>query len=109
LNRIEQKIIAEGLRQKRNSAALHRSPACFPVPVCGDEDNWNPMARSGKLALKFQSIHAWHLNIHDQAGRFGEEGRLQEALCRVKSRGSKVKGLEKSYCRSADRLIIIDN
>jgi hypothetical protein len=97
------------LAEEANRAAGLRA---LPYPLFGEGGNENdrhsPMA-SREHALKFQSAHPWHLNVHDKAGSVVQPGRSQKFLCGREREGRKAERSHKTAHCCADRFIVVDN
>src|SRR5437879_2519653 len=70
----------------------------------GDEDCWNSYAVAYEMSLKLQTVHLWHLKIHNQAHRKPGWQRREKFLPRSVSLGTKsprtqqpTQGLEHSW------------
>jgi hypothetical protein len=69
LDRIEEVLITERLREEFYGTSLHGSYAHRNVAVRGDEDDWEMPVRRGELALKVEAASPGHSDVDHQAGR----------------------------------------
>src|SRR3984885_16158034 len=69
LNRVEQLLITERLRQELNGAALHRLHRHRNVAMPRDEDDRELHSRPGELALKIKAALPRQSDVEHEAGR----------------------------------------
>src|SRR6266478_5802653 len=67
VDRIQQVLVPERLRQKLHRTGFHGLHRHRNISMTGDEDDGNPDARVGQLALKVQSVDSRKSHVQNQA------------------------------------------
>ena len=78
LDRVEELLIAERLREELYGTALHCLHGHRDVGMRRDEDDRHLPVRRGKVALKLETASAWHSNVEHQATRAVARSHLQK-------------------------------
>src|ERR1700722_3480896 len=89
LNGVQEVLIAEGLGQELDGAALHGLHRHRNVAVPGDEDDREVPAGRGELALKIKAALLWKPDIEHQAG-----GTIRRVGCKEVGDGRKQLGIQ---------------
>src|SRR5262245_24404079 len=78
LDRVEEFLITERLREELYCTALHRLHGHRNVGMRRDKNDWKLPVRGGKIALKLETALPRHSNVEHHASRTARNVRLQE-------------------------------
>jgi hypothetical protein len=112
LDRVEQLLLTQGLRQEFDGAQLHCPHGHGNVAAPADEYDRKPHARLGYSALELESARPWQPDVeHDASGRVGPSG-LQKFLNRserLRLQPERGQQIVDRLDRLADRHIVVDD
>ena len=73
-----QLLIIHGFAEVTNHSTLQGAVSSRFIRISGDENGRDHVARIDEMSMELNPAHSRHLNISDQARRFGDERRFQE-------------------------------
>jgi hypothetical protein len=109
LDRIEQVLIAERLRQKLDRSSLHGLNRHGNVAVPGDEDNRQMNVRGRKLSLEIKPTSPGQSYVEHEAGRSVRAPGLQKFRHRRQRFHLQTDRSQQAAKRLSDRRIVIDD
>src|SRR5207253_1038163 len=109
LNRVQQILIAERLRQELDSPRLHRSHGHRDIAVGSNEDNWNRDVGLCQLPLKIEPAKARQPDVENQTTRHIPTPAAQEFLSRLEQLDLQTHGFNQALDRAANRWLVIDD
>ena len=73
-----QMLIIHGFAKVTNHSILQGAVSSRFIRISGDENGRDHVARINEMSVELNPAHSRHLNVSDQARRFGDERRFQE-------------------------------
>ena len=73
-----QLLIIHGFAEVTNHAILQGAASSPFIRISGDENGRDHVARFDEMSVELNPAHSRHLNVSDQARRFGDERGFQE-------------------------------
>ena len=104
-----QMLIIHGFAKVTNHPILQGAVSSDVIRIGSDENGRDHVARIDEMSVELNPAHARHLNVSDQARRFGDERRFQELGGRGKRLDRVAQHRHELSHGLAKGLIILDN
>ncbi|MDB5393339.1 MAG: hypothetical protein JWM91_845 [Rhodospirillales bacterium] len=99
VDRVQEILIAERLRQEHNCASFHRPHGHRAIAMYGDEDDRRRNIGPRQLVLKVEAAPSRQPGVEYQARRTARQLRIQEFLRRSEGLDPQPRGAEKALQR----------
>jgi len=109
LDQAHQFVLLEGLLDEIHGAFFHGVDRHGHIAMSGDEHDGQGGFAFDQTVLQFQSGHAAHADVDDQAGHFARVVAAQEGFSGIEAAHPVVLALEQPLKRITHRLVIVND
>jgi len=109
MNHLYQDCVVKRFGQELHCAITQRKSSHLGVAMRSDEDDGYSASFSLKLRLQFQTGHAWHANVDDQARGLVSGFRIQELFRGTEAECGQPDRFDEILQRPLKRLVVIDD